>query len=82
MGPFRKNAEVATVPLRGMPWARSGIRQKENAVKAIDVHAHLNTTEMMNGCLGKYNEAMQKYYKFDLQTKTPAEMAQDFIKPM
>jgi uncharacterized protein len=49
-------------------------------VRAIDVHAHLNTNEMMNGCLGKYNEAMQKYYKFDLQTKTPAEMANDFIK--
>lgn len=49
-------------------------------MKAIDVHAHLNTTEMMHGSLGKYNEAMQKYYKFDLQVKTPEEMANDFIK--
>ena len=35
-------------------------------MKAIDVHAHLNTKEMMEISLGKYNEAMQKYYKFDL----------------
>lgn len=49
-------------------------------MKAIDVHAHPNTKEMMHGCLGKYNEAMQKYYKFDLQVKTPEEMANDFIK--
>ena len=48
-------------------------------MKAIDVHAHLNTKEMMEVSLGKYNEAMQKYYKFDLQTKTPEEMAKDFI---
>lgn len=49
-------------------------------MKAIDVHAHLNTREMMVVSLGKYNEAMQKYYKFEMQTKTPEEMAQDFIK--
>jgi len=49
-------------------------------MKAIDVHAHLNTREMMHGSLGKYNEAMQKYYKFDLQVKTPEEMANEFIK--
>ncbi len=49
-------------------------------MKAIDVHAHPNTKEMMEGCLGTYNEAMQKYYKFDLKTKTPEEMADDFIQ--
>lgn len=49
-------------------------------MKAIDVHAHLNTKEMMEVSLGKYNEAMQKYYKFDLQLKTAAEMAEDFVK--
>jgi len=49
-------------------------------MKAIDVHAHLNTKEMMEVSLGKYNEAMQKYYKFDLKTKTPEEMAKDFIQ--
>ena len=49
-------------------------------MKAIDVHAHLNTKEMMEDSLGKYNEAMQKYYKFDLKTKTPEEMADDFIR--
>ncbi len=49
-------------------------------MKAIDVHAHLNTKEMMEGSLGRYNEAMQKYYKFDLKTKTSEEMADDFIK--
>ncbi len=48
-------------------------------MKAIDVHAHLNTKEMMEGSLGRYNEAMQKYYKFDLKTKTSEEMADDFI---
>ncbi|MFQ5851870.1 MAG: amidohydrolase family protein [Candidatus Binatia bacterium] len=49
-------------------------------MKAIDVHAHLNTKEMMEGSLGKYNEAMQKYYKFDLKLKTPEEMANDFVQ--
>ena len=49
-------------------------------MKAIDVHAHLNTKEMMEVSLGKYNEAMRKYYKFELNTKTPEEMAQDFIR--
>lgn len=49
-------------------------------MKAIDVHAHLSTEEMMVGCLGKFNEAMQKYYKFDLKTKSPEEMAKDFIQ--
>jgi predicted TIM-barrel fold metal-dependent hydrolase len=53
---------------------------EEGIMKAIDVHAHLNTKEMMEGCLGKYNEAMQKYYKFELRTKTPEEMAEDFIR--
>ncbi|MBI2532172.1 MAG: amidohydrolase [Deltaproteobacteria bacterium] len=49
-------------------------------MKAIDVHAHLNTKEMMEVSLGKYNEAMQKYYKFDLKTNTPEEMAREFIQ--
>ncbi len=48
---------------------------KEDTMKAIDVHAHLNTREMMEVSLGRYNEAMQKYYKFDLKTKMPEEMA-------
>ena len=49
-------------------------------MKAIDVHAHLSTREMMGDSLGKYNEAMQKYYRFEMKHKTPADMAQDFIK--
>jgi len=49
-------------------------------MKAIDVHAHLTTKEMMGDSLGKYNEAMQKYYKFEMKYKSPEEMAQDFIK--
>ena len=49
-------------------------------MKAIDVHAHLTTKEMMGDSLGKYNEAMQKYYKFEMKFKSPEEMAQDFIK--
>ena len=49
-------------------------------MKAIDVHAHLSTREMMGDSLGKYNEAMQKYYKFEMKYKSPEEMAQDFIK--
>ena len=49
-------------------------------MKAIDVHAHLTTKEMMGDSLGKYNEAMQKYYRFEMKHKTPADMAQDFIK--
>lgn len=49
-------------------------------MKAIDVHAHVNTEEMMMGCLGTYNEAMQKYYKFETKTKTAEEMANDFIQ--
>ena len=49
-------------------------------MKAIDVHAHLTTKEMMGDSLGKYNEAMKKYYKFEMKFKSPEEMAQDFIK--
>ncbi len=48
-------------------------------MKAIDVHAHLSTADM-TPCLAKYNEAMQKYYKFEAQVKTAEEMANDFIK--
>jgi predicted TIM-barrel fold metal-dependent hydrolase len=49
-------------------------------MKAIDVHAHLSTKEMMGDALGKYNEAMQKYYKFEVKFKSAEEMAQDFIR--
>lgn len=49
-------------------------------MKAIDVHAHLSTKEMMGDSLGKYNEAMQKYYKFEMKYQSSEEMAQDFIK--
>jgi predicted TIM-barrel fold metal-dependent hydrolase len=48
-------------------------------MKAIDVHAHLSTADM-TPCLAKYNEAMQKYYKFEAQVKTVDEMANDFVK--
>ncbi|HVN82630.1 MAG TPA: amidohydrolase family protein, partial [Terriglobia bacterium] len=48
-------------------------------MRAIDVHAHL-TTQEMNNALGKYNDAMQKYYKFNLQAKSAEDMAQDFLK--
>jgi len=49
-------------------------------MKAIDVHAHLNTDEMTFGSLGPYNKAMEKHYKFETKTKTPAEMAKDFVQ--
>jgi predicted TIM-barrel fold metal-dependent hydrolase len=49
-------------------------------MRAIDVHAHLGTKEMMGDCLGKYNKAMEEHYKFKLTFKTEEEMAQDFIK--
>jgi hypothetical protein len=49
-------------------------------MKAIDVHAHVSTKEMMGDSLSKYNEAMEKHYKFKLSFKTEEEMAQDFIK--
>ncbi len=49
-------------------------------MKAIDVHAHVATKEMMGDSLSKYNEAMEKHYKFKLTFKTEEEMAQDFIK--
>lgn len=48
-------------------------------MKAIDVHSHLSTKEA-GASLGKYNEAMEKYYKFKLAYKSPEEMAQDFIR--
>ncbi|TDA69520.1 MAG: amidohydrolase [Clostridia bacterium] len=49
-------------------------------MRAIDVHAHPSTERMMGGCLGKYNEAMSKHYKFEVKYETEEEMAQVFIK--
>ena len=45
---------------RGQIFRAAGLNE-EGIMKAIDVHAHLNTKEMMEVSLGKYNEAMQKY---------------------
>lgn len=49
-------------------------------MRAIDVHSHLSTKPMMGDSLSKFNEAMEKHYKFKLAFKTEEEMAQDFIK--
>jgi len=49
-------------------------------MKAIDVHAHLSIKEMMGDCMSKYNEAMEKFYKFKLEFKTEDQMAEDFRK--
>jgi len=47
-------------------------------MKAIDVHSHTSIKEHAS-CLSKYQEAMEKHYKFKTVYKTPEEMAQDFI---
>lgn len=47
-------------------------------MRAIDVHAHPSTKEVMEVSLGKYNKAMAEYYKIKVPVKTEAEMAADF----
>ncbi len=49
-------------------------------MKAIDVHAHPAVKESIFDSMGKYSEAMAKYYGSSPKAKTEEEMAQDFAK--
>ncbi len=44
----------------------------------IDVHAHISTKPWADS-LAKYNEALEKHYRFTVTVKTEAEMAKDFV---